>query len=190
MVRHAHHERTTIVGANEVRIRLARIEDASALCAAEIETAKTPGLLRSRPYELRVESFAQRIAELNAPGNKGRYIVAVAANDASDSPMAHALLDPMALANNAHIFRLTIVVHPGHTTRGVGRMLMNDLMQWASHDTRVEKIELLVRATNERAIRLYRSCGFIEEGSIARCLRLQNGTYIDDLMMAWFPAKN
>jgi RimJ/RimL family protein N-acetyltransferase len=170
-----------------IHIRLARMEDAATLCAAEMETAKTPGLLRSRPHELRVESFAQRIAELNAPGDKGRYIVAVSANDSSDTPIAHALLNPMALANNAHIFRLTIVVHPGNTAQGIGGVLINDLLQWASHDARVEKIELLVRATNERAIRLYRGCGFVEEGRIARCLRLENGTYIDDLLMAWFP---
>jgi RimJ/RimL family protein N-acetyltransferase len=170
-----------------IYIRLARVDDAEALCAAEIETAKTPGLLRSRPHEFRVELFAQRIAELNNPGNMGRYAVAFAPGETSETLVGHALLDPMPLVNNAHIFRLTIVVHPGHTGRGIGRLLMTDLMRWAEHDERVEKIELLVRATNERAIRLYRRFGFAEEGRIARCLRLEDGTYVDDLMMATFP---
>jgi RimJ/RimL family protein N-acetyltransferase len=168
------------------RIRTARIDDADALYQAEFETAKTPGLLRSRPHELQRENFAKRIAELEAPGQKGCYIVAA---DEHDQPIGHALLDPMPLANNAHIFRLTIVVHPGHTGHGVGRALMLDLQRWAKNDPRVEKIELLVRASNTRAIHLYRSCGFSEEGRIARCLRLEDGRYIDDVMMAWFPQK-
>jgi RimJ/RimL family protein N-acetyltransferase len=171
---------------SRIRIRSALVEDAEALYAAESETAKTPGLLRSRPHELKPEGFAKRIASLETPGRQGRYLVAV---DDGDQPIAHALLDPMTLANNAHIFRLTIVVHPGQTERGIGRALMNELMQWAAHDSRVEKIELLVRATNERAIALYRSCGFVEEGRLKRCLRLEDGRYIDDLMMAWFSKK-
>ncbi|TAG45696.1 MAG: N-acetyltransferase [Betaproteobacteria bacterium] len=167
-----------------VQIRAATVEDAPVLAAAEIETAQTPGLLRSRPDELNVRSFAQRIAELEAPGNAGRYIVAV--NDLNEI-VGHALLDSMSLARIAHVFRLTIVVHPGHADRGVGRALMNDLQRWAHDDSRVEKIELLVRATNARAIHLYRSCGFVDEGRFVNRIKLDNGIFIDDLAMAWFP---
>jgi RimJ/RimL family protein N-acetyltransferase len=62
---------------------------------------------------------------------------------------------------------------------------MNDLLAWARREPRVEKIELRVRATNERAIHLYRTMGFVEEGRLARVLKIDADTYIDDLMMAW-----
>jgi RimJ/RimL family protein N-acetyltransferase len=167
-----------------IAIRTARIEDASLLAAAERETARTPGLLRSLPHEISDTAFADRIAALEAPGLKGRYIVAI---DHDDTIVGHALLDPISLAQSAHVFRLTIIVHPGRTDRGVGRMLMNDLIAWSRQDPRVEKIELFVRATNVRAIHLYRQCGFVEEGRLNRALkRATDGVYVDDLMMALF----
>jgi RimJ/RimL family protein N-acetyltransferase len=168
----------------QFRIRAATIDDAQTLAAAEVETARTPGLLVSQPEELQASAFANRIAELEAPGWRGRYIVAC---NERDELVGHSLLEPMPLARIAHVFRLTIVVHPGHTGRGIGRLLMNDLQRWAASDKRVEKIELNVRATNERAIALYRSCGFVEEGRLVRRVRFEDGRYVDDLVMAWFP---
>jgi RimJ/RimL family protein N-acetyltransferase len=165
-----------------IRIRTARIDDAATLAAAERETARTPGLLRSLPHELRDEAFAERIAQLEAPGLRGRYVIAV---DESDHPIGHALLEPRPLTQSAHVFRLTTVVHPGRTDRSIGRALMNDLLAWARREPRVEKIELRVRSTNERSIHLYRSLGFTEEGRLARVLKIDADTYIDDLMMAW-----
>jgi len=49
------------------------------------------------------------------------------------------------------------------------------------------KVELLVRATNERAIRLYRALGFVEEGRFRDRVRLPDGTLVDDIAMAWRP---
>jgi RimJ/RimL family protein N-acetyltransferase len=166
-----------------VRIRTATVEDAPLLATAEIETAQTPGLLVSKSEELNANAFATRIAELEAAGLRGRYIVAC---NEGDEIIGHALLDPMPLARIAHVFRLTIVVHPGNTGRGAGRALMSDLQRWSQTDSRVEKIELMVRATNARAIALYQSCGFVEEGRFAKRIKLEDGSYIDDVAMAWF----
>jgi RimJ/RimL family protein N-acetyltransferase len=167
-----------------IRIRAATVEDAPILVAAEIETARTPGFLRSRPDEFSEEAFRARIAELEAPQHRGRYIVAL---NAANSVVGHALLEPMGLARIAHVFRLTVVVHPGNTDRGAGRAMMNDLLDWAKDDPRVEKVELIVRSTNARAIHLYRSCGFVEEGRFVKRIKLEYGQYIDDISMAWFP---
>jgi RimJ/RimL family protein N-acetyltransferase len=166
------------------QIRVATIDDAPILAAAEIETARSPGFLVSQPDELNANAFASRIAAMEAPGHRGRYIVAV---DEQHRIIGHALLEPMSMARLAHVFRLTIVVHPSRTGHGVGRLLMNDLLQWAQRDSRVEKIELAVRATNARAIHLYRSCGFVEEGRFVKRIKLENGKYCDDIAMAWFP---
>jgi putative acetyltransferase len=162
-------------------IRVARIEDAAVLTKAEQDTAQIPGLLVSRPHELTTESLAARITEL---ATLGRYIVA----ENNQRIIGHALLDPMRLEATAHVFRVTIVVHPGFHNRGVGEALMRDLLNWARQAAHLEKIELLVRATNERAIRLYSRMGFIEEGRFRKRMRLVNGGFVDDLAMAWFPA--
>ncbi len=58
----------------------------------------------------------------------------------------------------------------------------------ASSNADVLKIELLVRATNFGAIRLYERLGFAEEGRFRDRVRLPSGDFIDDVAMAWFPA--
>jgi RimJ/RimL family protein N-acetyltransferase len=165
-----------------VFIRVARIEDAAILAAAERATAETPGLLVSRPSELSLESFEKKIADLS---KLGRYVVA----EQDEKIVGHALLDPMSLEALSHVFRLTIVVHPGFRNQGVGEALMRDLMVWAKQTLHVGKIELLVRATNERAIRLYLKLGFVEEGRFRNRVRLPDGSFLDDLAMAWFPRR-
>ena len=86
-----------------------------------------------------------------------------------------------------HVSRLTVVVHPGRTGQGVGTALISHLQNHVGSVPAVQKIELLVRATNTGAIRLYRRLGFIEEGRLARRVRLPDGTLVDDVAMAWFP---
>ena len=95
----------------------------------------------------------------------------------------------MGLSALAHVFRLTIVVHPGQRGRGVGTALMRSALGWAEDDQRVRKIELLVRATNHNAIRLYRKLGFLEEGRLREHVRLPSGRFVDDIAMAWFPKR-
>jgi RimJ/RimL family protein N-acetyltransferase len=93
----------------------------------------------------------------------------------------------MALQATSHVFRLTIVVHPGFVGRQIGTALMRELMDWARQTPTVGKVELLVRATNQRAIHLYAKLGFIEEGRFRDRVRLPDGRLVDELAMAWFP---
>jgi ribosomal protein S18 acetylase RimI-like enzyme len=165
-----------------VLIREAHSEDAPILFAAEKEIAQTPGSLVSRPDELRLGGFTKKIAELS---QIGRYIVA----EQVGRVVGHAFLDPMPLEAVSHVFRLTIVVHPGYQSQGIGNALMSELMDWAKQTPRVRKIELLVRATNQRAIRLYSKFGFLEEGRFKDRVRLPDGSFVDDLAMAWFPKR-
>ena len=54
------------------------------------------------------------------------------------------------------------------------------------NEVAVEKIELMVRATNLRAIHLYQSLGFTDEGRIRRRVKTADGTYHDDIAMGLF----
>ena len=92
----------------------------------------------------------------------------------------------MGLVAIHHIVRLTIAVHPGFEERGIGHMLMSHLIDWARATSTVEKIELNVRASNLRAIRLYQKLGFNVEGRIRNRVKLPNGSYVDDLEMGLF----
>lgn len=163
-------------------IRQAIIQDAPAIAAAEAETARQPGLLVSRPGEIPLEAYASKIQALAV---RGRYIVA----EENGHLVGHAFLDPMELNAVSHVFRLSIVAHPGSLGRGIGAALLADLLEWAESDPRVGKIELLVRATNTRAIQLYEKFGFTEEGRFRSRIKLPDGQMIDDIAMAWFPVR-
>ncbi len=164
-----------------MRIRIATLKDAEAIWAAEAETQRTPGLLVGRPGEIPLAAYQDKIAKL---ATRGRYIVA----EQDGAVIGHALLDPMPMHANAHVHLLTIVVHPGHLGHGVGEALLRDLLAWAVRDPRVGKVELNVREGNERARRLYRRCGFVEEARFRCRVHRADGRYEDDIGMAWFPA--
>ena len=161
------------------QIRTATPEDAEAIAAAEEETRRTPGLLVGHPGEIPVEAYRSKIAKL---AMDGRYIVM----EENGAPVGHALLDPMPMRANVHVFTLTIVVHPAHVERGIGRALLRNLLDWANNDARVGKIELNVRAGNLRAQNLYRSLGFTEEARFRNRVHRLDGKYEDDIGMAWF----
>jgi len=164
-----------------IRIRSASIEDAPCLWDAERRTAATAGLLAARSGEIPVGAFE---AKIQALAGRGRYVVA----QGDGQPVGHAFLEPLdGLAATSHVFQLTIVAHPAMTGRGVGSALLADLLGWAERDSRVKKVELRVRATNVRAIALYQKFGFEVEGRFRSRIRLADGTFIDDLAMAWFP---
>jgi putative acetyltransferase len=160
-------------------IRSARPDDAPVLAAAERAIAQVPGKLASRPEEIDDGAVRRMIADLNDRG-RGLYLVA----ERAGALVGHALLEPLPLAVTAHVVRVTLAVHEGHQRQGIGRALMNALLRWARSSERVEKVELQVRSTNEPAVALYRSLGFLEEGRKTRRLKIGSGNYIDDIYMA------
>ena len=160
-------------------IRRARRDEGPALAHAQRVIARTPGQLASTPDELRDEDFTKRIAALNA-SERGLFVVA----ESDGVVVGHALLDPLKLAVTSHVVSLTIAVHEGAQGRGVGRRLMTYLVDWARTNAGVEKIELQVRSANARAIALYQSLGFQEEGRKTKRLKLSDGRYLDDVYMA------
>lgn len=162
-----------------MNIRKARAEDAAIVASAEREIAKTPGRLVSRPEELEEENFRQTITAL-ADGRGGLYLVA----EEEGVMIGHAFLQRLPLAAITHVVVLTIAVHEGYQRRGVGKALLNRLLEWAIEEPTVEKVELQVRSSNPNAIALYRSLGFIEEGRKTKRVKLPSGDYADDIYMA------
>lgn len=87
-----------------------------------------------------------------------------------------------------HVGILGLGVHPDAQGIGVGRALMERLLEWArahrdADGGRVLRVELYVRADNPRAIALYRSVGFELEGTRRGFLRREDGALIDDHVM-------
>jgi ribosomal protein S18 acetylase RimI-like enzyme len=160
-------------------IRLAKPEDANVLAEAQREIAKTPRLLASRPEELKDENFREKIISLSQ-NDSGIYVVM----EKDGSIVGQATLEPHKLAVTSHVVFLTIAIHIGHQGMGLGKMLMQYLIDWAKYNPKIEKFELQVRSSNTRAISLYKNLGFVEEGRKIKRLKYGENEYVDDIYMA------
>jgi RimJ/RimL family protein N-acetyltransferase len=69
---------------------------------------------------------------------------------------------------------------------GIGTALLRALLDWAESNPLVEKVGMDVFALNERAIRLYRRLGFVEEGRRPKDVKLGPGQYVDVVAMHRF----
>jgi len=166
-------------GSGMISIRPATPDDAQAMCHAEQEISRTPGLLISAPDEFSEQDFRAKIAWL---AGAGIYVIA----EIDDQVVGHACLEPMTLQAMSHVFSLTVVAHPGYSGRGVGSALMAHMVTWAENNPLAEKIELRVREGNSVAKRLYARFGFVEEGRFKRRIKLKDGAYLTDISMARF----
>lgn len=162
-----------------VSIRHAKVKDAKVLALAEREIAKIPGQLVSLPRELTLERFEKTISAL-LKSKKGVYLVAEVDNEI----VGHGFLEPLHLNAISHVADLTLAVHEGWQGKGVGSLLLEELIKWAHKSKNIEKIELQVRASNRRAISLYKKMGFMVEGRRKKRVKIKRGLYVDDILMA------
>ncbi|CRX38208.1 GNAT family N-acetyltransferase [Estrella lausannensis] len=160
-----------------INIRRARPHDAPSLAETERTIAADPGYLCSIPAELDPQKFRETIERLES-GEQGVYLIA----EDQEKIAGHGYLLKHPLKNLSHVAELTIALHPDWQGKGIGMLLMQALIEWAEKDPNLEKIELNVRATNTRAIQLYKKWGFRVEGYLTRHLKTVSG-YIDDLVM-------
>lgn len=83
---------------------------------------------------------------------------------------------------HSHIGEVAIIVSNRSRGQGLGRALMQTAIEWA-RAVGVAKLALSVFTSNERAIALYRSLGFEEEGVRRAQVRLADGPR-DVMLMA------
>jgi len=159
-------------------VRQATEADAEAVYEAEKYWAGVPGRLVTMADEMRVEIFTRLIARsINAKND--RFLVVVHKNKV----VGHAFIEGLRGRAIQHIGYLTIVMHPDHTGKGHGSLLIGTLLNWARKESDLLKIELLVRSTNTQAQKLYLKLGFKEEGRFIKRLQIQAGVFIDDILM-------
>lgn len=161
-----------------IEIRHAKIEDAHSIAEAERQIAQAPGFFCSSPSELTDENVAKTILSF-LKDNTGVYFVA----EYKDQLVGHAFLEPYVLKSLSHVADLNIAVHLGWQGKGIGRKLLEQIIEWAKNSPVIEKIELKVRASNTAAILLYKKMGFQEEGRLKNRVKV-NGYYMDDILMS------
>jgi ribosomal-protein-alanine N-acetyltransferase len=92
-----------------------------------------------------------------------------------------AYLVAMRGADEVHLLNFTVA--PAYQHRGLGRMMMQYLMTW-SRSQDVHAIWLEVRLSNQRAIQIYKACGFTQDGIRPGYYPAHNGTREDAVIMS------
>ncbi|RLQ92432.1 GNAT family N-acetyltransferase [Falsibacillus albus] len=83
----------------------------------------------------------------------------------------------------AHTGTFGMMIGEKYRGRGIGKLLLSALMDWAEKNPVIEKVSLGVFSTNERAIALYKKMGFIEEGRKIKEFKFDDDVYVDDILM-------
>lgn len=159
----------------DIVIRPAEPADAAGVAALLGRVGTVEGTLQvpDAPIASRLE-FLQRLEPREC------RLVAIAGGQVVGWAALHLV---QASLRRAHVRLLGIALASEAQGRGLGRQMMERLLDWADNWAGVLRIELQVHEDNEHAIALYRSLGFVEEGR-HRGYALKAGKYIDSLSMA------
>lgn len=160
----------------EVLIRRVDARDAAALAAALASPGAVFGTLQ-QPYP----TEALWAARISGIGPQDQMLVAEVDGVVVGSAGLHGNANP----RRAHAAELGISITDAWQGRGIGRKLLTAQLDLADNWLGLQRLELTVFADNEKALALYRSFGFVEEGRL-RGYALREGRYVDALTMVRF----
>jgi RimJ/RimL family protein N-acetyltransferase len=83
----------------------------------------------------------------------------------------------------SHTGYFTTMIMKEYRDMGIGKLLIIQLLNWAEQNPLIEKVSLGVLSTNQRAIALYQSVGFVEEGRRIKEVKFSENIYVDDILM-------
>ncbi len=83
---------------------------------------------------------------------------------------------------HSHIASYGIFINKNHRNLGLGTLLTREFVEIAKKKE-LEILQLSVYATNERAFKVYKKCGFRQAGRLTKGIKFLDGTYTDEILM-------
>ena len=172
--------RVRIKGGREITLRSAVPDDAEQLVhlISTILDENDFNITTPEEFRFNVDHEIEWIEDVTeSPG----HLIIVAEYDAELIGMLNFHVDPR--RRMKHHGALSINVSRGWRDQGLGRAMLQTLIAWAEEEPSIEKLNLEVFTTNSRAISLYRSLGFQQEGHLHNQIKMAPGEYVDILLM-------
>lgn len=161
-------------------IRIANINDIDSIYNIDDEIFNSESYFISTKEEWHAEDKKRYKENLLIKINdqQSRFLVATMNNDVIGYIVAYRSNRMRTQHNRSITMGLT-----SHTRgKGIGKKLLKEIISWAISNDSVENLSLGVLSTNIHAIKLYQSCGFVEEGRFFNEYKFGE-QYIDDIYM-------
>ena len=143
-------------------------EDAAALTELRDAVAAEGDLIAAVPGER--SALEEELSLIGLVGEGGLSLTL----DVDDAVAGHLMVRRRRGPRFDHVGEIAIIVHNTQRGLGFGRTLMQVAIDWAGA-VGITKLSLGVFPDNERAIRLYRSLGFVDEGIARGEVRMPDG---------------
>lgn len=167
----------------DILIRPVRVEDSEDI--SEIRRMK--GVMENI-LVIPSERLEGSIRFTESLGNDDHVFVAEVNEDGVKKVVGLSGLHLSKSARQRHSGSLGICIHTGYQNMGIGKKLLEEILDIADNWLMLVRVELGVYTDNEKAIGLYKSLGFEKEG-IKKYSAIRNGKYVDEYMMARYNIK-
>lgn len=162
----------------DVYIRPAALEDAKAINDLRRMTGVMENILGLPSETVQdSENYLRRLDDMS------HQFVAVKREDGSAGMVVGTVgLQVNPIPRKRHCADVGIMVHKEYQGMGIGKRLLETVIDLADNWLMLKRLELEVFLDNEKAIALYKQMGFETEG-IRRKAAIRNGIYADEMLM-------
>lgn len=168
----------------KVNIREGALKDAEALLTIQKAVVEEGEFLITAPEEFATNTIEQQMKWMERILENERETIFVA--EQNDTVVGWLVFQSPRRQRLAHTGSLGMMVHRDFRGKGIGKMLIGELLAWVKAHPLLEKVSLGVFSTNHQAIALYKHMGFVEEGRKVREIKLNEYEYADDILMYKF----
>lgn len=165
---------------HKAMIRTARIEDAKALLDIQREVINEKDYFIAVPEEFikSVEEHQEWIKKIIEHERETMFVAEI-----NGEVVGWIVFKSQERRRMHHTGSIAIMIQKDYRNKGIGKLLINEILSWASQHPVIEKVSLGTFSTNSRAIELYRKLGFVEEGRKVKEFKFSDDEYVDDVLM-------
>ncbi|EEM04060.1 GNAT family N-acetyltransferase [Bacillus pseudomycoides] len=166
-------------------IRLAKESDAESFIAIRKEiilSAATTKFFISSPNKIPDNVNKEREKILKSVEDGNLYIV----SEMEGAVVGFLIFNRYKQERLKHVGTMGMGIREECCNQGIGTKLIKFLVNWAKKQKGLEKICLGIVSVNDRAIKVYKRTGFIEEGRQRKQIKYEDGSYGEDTLMAYY----
>lgn len=167
----------------KIHIRPVRVEDAGAVLSIQREVVgeKDYFIAVSEEFNKTTEEHQEWIQKIIEHEREAMFVAEI-----EGKVVGWIVFKSQERKRMHHTGSFAIMLQKDCRNKGIGKLLIHELLRWAEEHPIIEKVSLGTFSTNTRAIELYKKLGFIEEGRKVNEFKFNENEYVDDVLMYKF----